>query len=190
MTKPHALVVGMLATFALAVSACASLSVNSFTERGTDFSRYRTYKFGPAENVSTGDPRLDDNPFFNERVQAGVDKMLTGRGFEKTRAARADVLVHYHASVSQQIELGDSERNECVAGAAVGTPKTPPGNCQPYMYDAGTLLIDLVDGRTHKLLWRGWANGSMDGVMANQERMEQRVDESVTRILEKLPRRL
>jgi hypothetical protein len=30
----------------------------------------------------------------------------------------------------------------------------------------------------------------MDGVLANQEWMEQRIDESVTRILEKLPRRL
>jgi hypothetical protein len=58
------------------------------------------------------------------------------------------------------------------------------------VYDAGTLLIDLVDARTNRLVWRGWAEGSVDGVIDNQEWMEARIDEAVTRILERLPRRL
>jgi hypothetical protein len=158
MRKAQMAKISLLWIVALAVCACTSMSVNSFTERGTDFRKYRTYKFGPADIASTGDPRLDNNPFFNERVQANIDQMLAVRGFEKTKGPRADVLVHYHASVSQQIELNDSGRSECVA---VEVGRTAPVNCQPYVYDAGALLIDLVDGRTNRLLWRGWANGSM-----------------------------
>ena len=190
MTKAQTVKACTLGILALAACACASLSVSSFTEKGTDFSRYRTYTFAPPDTASTGDPRLDNNRFFNERVQAAIDKRLALRGFQKARGSRADTLVHYHANVNQRVELNDSGRSECAAVAATGNGTTLPVNCQPYVYDAGTLLIDLVDARTRKLLWRGWANGRMDGVLANQEWMEQRIDESVTRILEKLPRRL
>lgn len=63
-------------------------------------------------------------------------------------------------------------------------------DCKPYVYDAGTLLLDFVDARTNKLVWRGWAERGMDGVIDNQEWMEEEIDEVVTRILERLPRRL
>jgi hypothetical protein len=190
MTKAQAAKGSVLVLAASAVCACMSLSVNSFTETGADFRRYRTYAFAPAATRSTGDPRLDDNRFFDERVRAAIDRTLPARGLQKVNGAKADALVHYHASVGQRIELNDSGRPDCAAVATAGTGRTVPVNCQPYVYDAGTLLIDLVDARTRKLLWRGWANGSMNGVMADQEWMERRVDDSVARILEKLPRRL
>ena len=190
MTNAQAVKGSVLGLVAFAVCACASLSVNSVAEKGTDVQRYRTYTFAPADTASTGDPRIDNNRFFNERVQAAIDRILPERGFRKAKGSRADALVHYHASVSQQVELNDSGRSECATVAATGTGRTLAVNCQPYVHDAGTLLIDLVDARTHKLLWRGWAKGSMNGVMADQEWMERRIDESVARILEKLPRRL
>jgi len=186
--KTHSVAIGVLAMFALAASACAGLRVHSFTERDVEFGRYRTYKFAPGELRSTGDPRLDGNRFFAERIQADVDDMLKARGYEKTTNPRADVLVHYHASVSQEIELNEG-RNDCVPLTVTSaTANSVPDNCRPYIYDAGTLLIDLVDGRSNKLLWRGWAEGAIDGVIADQRALEQRVDESVRRILEKLPR--
>lgn len=184
MSSPLCLVrFGTLALAALVLTGCATMSVNSYTERGIDFRQYRTYKFGPADTVSTGDPRLDNNPFFNQRVQADVDKELAARGFEKT-STRPDLLVHYHVSISQRIEgtqVGDTllERNDC-----------DTRECGPYVYEAGTLLIDFVDARTKRVVWRGWAEGSVDGLIDNQAWMEKRVDDSVRRILEKLPRRL
>lgn len=183
----------------LATVACASaMRVRSYAETGADFNNYRTFKIGSVEATSTGDPRLDDNPFFHNRVKAGVDAMLAARGYERT-TGRPDLLVHYHASIHQQIELNDTqqERIDCAAAAAAaiangtstGSDPRPP-NCLPYVFDAGTLMIDVVDGRTNKLLWRGWAEGSMDGIATSQARMEQQIDKSVKEILEKLPRRL
>ena len=56
------------------------------------------------------------------------------------------------------------------------------------VYDAGTIVVDLVDARTHRLVWRGWAEGSIDGVVDDQAWMEKRVDEAVARIMARLPR--
>ena len=48
---------------------CALRDVHSFAERGFDPARYHTYRWAPADDGATGDPRLDDNPFFHRSVQ-------------------------------------------------------------------------------------------------------------------------
>ena len=50
-------------------------------------------------------PRLDNNPFFAERLQAAVDQQLAARGFEKMTSERADLLLHFHARVEQQLDV-------------------------------------------------------------------------------------
>lgn len=170
-----------VAVSTLALAGCAPLKVNSYLERGVDFARYRTYNWGPPDAWTTGDPRLDNNPFFQERVHAAVDKQLASRGFEKTTADRAAVRLHYHASITQRIDaMGiDGEYGYCYTH-----------DCQPHLYEAGTLLLDFVDTSTNRVVWRGWAEGTVDGVIDNQQLLEQRVDEAVERILTRLPRAL
>ena len=173
--------VGRVAAFlALALTAvgCGSLTIDSYVERGFDLQRYRTFNWGPADAISTGDPRLDNNRFFAERVRMQVEKELAIRGLEKTATEPPDVLVHYHASVTQKIEARnlDAEYDSC-----------GEEDCKPYVYDAGTLFIDLVDRRTNRLVWRGWAAGSIEGLIDDQEWLEKRIDETVVRILTRLP---
>jgi uncharacterized protein DUF4136 len=159
---------------ALTLAGCASMNVRSFVERGVDFGFYQTYDWGPAGALTTGDPRLDNNPFFHDYVHRAFETQLAARGFEKTPDGTPDLLLHYHASIVQKLDV---ERAE--GGCA---------DCRPEVYDAGTLLIDFIDARTKKLVWRGWAEGSIEGVIDNQAWMEARIDEAVARILEKLPR--
>ena len=163
---------------ALTVTACATTQVNSYVERGADVTRYRTYHWAPADTQATGDPRLDNNEFFRDRIQAQVDRRLGERGFEIV-AAMPDLLVHYHASVAQEVNAN-----------GVDQPNIVCDDCEPYVYDAGTIVVDLVDARTSRLVWRGWAEGSIDGAIDNQTFMERRIDDAVARIMERLPRGL
>lgn len=173
------LLAAVVAISALALAGCAPLNVRSYVERGIDFTQYRTYNWAPVDQLATGDPRLDNNPFFQERLQAAVETQLATKGFEKITSGAPDLLIHYHASMRQEISIsgGESKYGYCE-------------DCRPEVYDAGTLLIDFVDARTDKLLWRGWAKGSMEGVIDDQAWMEQRIDDAVRRILDRLPRRL
>jgi hypothetical protein len=168
-----------VALAAAALAGCATMQVRSYVQRGTDFNRYTTYAWGPVDALTTGDPRLDNNPFFRERLQAAADAQLAGRGFEQTDADTADLLLHYHVSVTQRIDVNliDQKYGYCE-------------DCRPLVYDAGTLTLDLVDARTGRLVWRGWAERSIEGILDKQEWMERQVDEAVLRILERLPRRL
>jgi hypothetical protein len=164
---------------ALTLTACATMQVNSYVERGADVTRYRTYHWAPADARATGDPRLDNNEFFRDRLQAQIDRRLGDRGFEKVTAAGPDLLIHYHASVAQEIDANGADQ-----------PYVSCEDCVPYVYEAGTIVVDLVDARTNRLLWRGWAEGSIDGAIDDQTFMERRIDEAVARIMERLPRRL
>jgi hypothetical protein len=172
---------GVLVASALALHACSFTDVSSYVEQGTNFTKYHSYGWEPMEARPTGDPRLDSNPFFEESVRASVDQELAAKGFEKLVSGMPDLLVRYHARVDQAINANEIDQEYAGCGE---------GGCQPFVYEAGSLVIDLVDARTKTLIWRGWAKGAVDGVIDNQERMEQTVDEAVGRIFAKLPPRL
>jgi hypothetical protein len=174
-------------TFAAIVTAtslgiaagCATMLVSSYGADPAELQRYRTYTWGPSDSGSTGDPRLDNNRFFDERVRARVEDELARRGFEKTATPNGDLLVHYHASVSQHIDVGELD----------GMQSCATGDCRPSIFDKGTLVVDLVQPSNGALIWRGWAESSFEGVVEDQAWMESRIDEAVARILARLPRR-
>ena len=172
-----------LALMTLAVTGCATMNVSSHVERGLDFTQYRTFDWGPADALPTGDPRLDKDPFFQDQVQGAVEKELAVRGIRPSApGATPDLLIHYHANVSQRINVNGVDRAYGYCSA---------GDCQANvtLYEAGTLVVDIVDTRTNRVIWRGWAQDSvdLDSVLNNRDRMEQRINEAVTRILQRLP---
>ena len=162
---------------AMALTACATTNVRTYVVRGIDVQQYRTYSWGPADEQATGDPRLDNNRFFEERIAAAVERNLDARGFEKTAPGTSDVVVRYYASVEQLVNADGAD-----------LPYAVCDDCRPFVFDAGTIVIDLIDARSGRLAWRGWAESDIDGVVDNQAWMEKRVDEAVARILERLPR--
>ena len=171
-----------VAAAALALSGCATMNVSSHIERGVDFAQYRTWDWGPADALPTGDPRLDNNPFFNDYFQGAVEKQLAARKFENTKSGTPDLRVHYHANISQRFEVNgvDRSRGYCYE------------NCEPqvYEYEAGTIVLDVVDTHTNKVVWRGWAQQDISGVIDNQDRLERMVTEAARRMLELFPRAL
>lgn len=173
-----------LATAVLAVLVtvgCAGpIRVNSYIERGGDLSRYRTFDLAPVEEAPTGDPRLDNNTFFTERIRAAAARGLVSRGYARVSSSGADLVVHFHASVVQDIDIDalDRQRGYC-----------QEDGCRPFAYDAGTLVMDLVDSKTGKLVWRGWAESSFEGLVDNQLWLEERIDTAIGRIIATLPRR-
>jgi hypothetical protein len=172
----------LVALPALALAGCATMNVSSYVVRGVDFTQYRTYAWGPTEARPTGDPRLDSNPFFKDRLEGAVERQLTTKRFEKSTSTTPDLLIHYHAHVTQRFEVNTVDRNRGYCS----------DDCEPTAgeYDEGTLVLDMVDARTNKVVWRGSARGVVNGLIDNQNLMEQKIDEAVRRMLEPLPRHL
>lgn len=168
------------AVAALALAGCATMNVGSHIERNVTFSQYLTYDWGPPDNLPVGDPRLDNNPFFNDHVQGAIEKQMAHKGYERAAAGTPDLLIHYHASVNQKLDVyeADNRYGYCY------------GNCQPQIvdYELGTLMVDVVDAKTSKVVWRGWAQDAMNGIIDDQVRLEKQVDEGVTKLMLLFPR--
>ena len=162
-------------------AGCASMNVSSHIERGVNFTDYVSYDWGPPDNLPVGDPRLDNNPFFNDYLQGAVEKQLKAKGFDHAaKGATADLLIHYHASVNQRLDIyrADQQYGYCY------------GDCEPQVadFEQGTLVIDIVDAKSKKVVWRGWAQDTMTGIIDHQSRLEKQVDEGVTKMMQLLPR--
>jgi hypothetical protein len=173
----------MIGITALAVMGCATMSVSSHVERSLDITQYHSYDWGPADALPTGDPRLDKDPFFQDHLQGAVEKELAAKGFGWSTPGTADLLIHYHANISERIDVDrmDRERGYCYADG-----------CSPPVveYEAGTLVLDIVDARTNRLIWRGWAQGSVKGMLDSQDTMARQINEAVTRMFTTFPRPL
>jgi hypothetical protein len=154
-------------------AGCTPIYVHAYAERGTAFT-YRTYAWAPDTAVATGDPRLDNNRFFAEQIRASADRELTARGLEKITSTSSELLIDFHVSITQEVATTSSKSFEhCV-------------KCGTTIYDAGTLVIDLVDARSSRLVWRGWVE-KFDPVIDNQDWMKETIDRAVTQIIRRLP---
>jgi hypothetical protein len=169
-----------IALVAVVTAGCATLKVSSYVERGTDFTQFRTYDWGPADALPTGDPRLDEDPFFLDHFEGAVEIAMANKGYRLAETGPPDLLIHYHAAITPRIDINrlDRERGYCY-----------DGDCRVRTIDSetGTLLVDVVDTRTHKLIWRGWAQHGVADILNNRDRMETRINEAVARMLAQLP---
>jgi hypothetical protein len=171
-------VLATLAIALVAVAGCATMNTGYHLDPTAPFDHYVTYKWGPPDNLPVGDPRLDNNPFFIDYLQGAVEKNLAGKGYVYD-AIDPDLLIHYHASVNQKLDVYGTDKNYGYC----------TGNCEPQVveYELGTLMLDVVDARTSKVVWRGWAQDAMNGIIDNQDRLEQKTEEGVTRMMALMP---
>jgi hypothetical protein len=166
---------------ACAIAGCAPIRVSSHVDRERDFTRYRTFDWGPADALPAGDARLERDAFFQDHIQGAIERNMAARGFERAAATvEPDVRVHFHAVIDRRLDVNrlDSQSgycggNDCQAGVSE--------------YEEGTLVIDVIDARTNRLVWRGWAQDSVEGVLENQDRLARKIEDAVRLMFMRLP---
>ncbi len=172
------------------LTGCATrILVGSDYESNTDFSSYRSYAWEETGEAPTGDPRLDNNPFFDARVRAAVDQQLAIRGFDASSDEGADLVLHYHMFVEQKGEINfdfrgwelDRRRGYTVFDRSLGS--------DVYIndYDEGMLLIDIADASNRHIIWRGWAQLDVTDALNNREVMDTRIGQAVQKIIALFP---
>jgi hypothetical protein len=173
-----------LALAAFLSTACSSLPLRAGAdfEPGYDFAKYAFYTWEEPEGSPTGDPRLDDNPFFVHRLHAAIHWELATRGirFGRSDGMGAGLTVHHHASVRDRVEVFDADRE-------AGYTSEYGEGTQVVQYEEGTFLIDLADARTKEVIWRGWAQLDLGRALRDPEVMRDQIDEAIRRMFEDFP---
>jgi hypothetical protein len=180
----------LLVVLAALVGACSSVRTRSDFDPGADFSAWRTYAWYPGGPPASGDLRLD-NSLIHSRVEAAVDHTLGVRGFTQVRDRTPDFYVNFHLSTEQRLDVRDMNRvyfggphGRHWRGAGwggVGWTETVVDQ-----YEAGTLVIDLVDVSLRRLVWRGSGTRRLS-TNPQPDRITRRVNEAVDEILSRFP---
>ncbi len=165
-----------------ATGGCATMNVSSHMAVGLNTTPYHTFAWGTPDALPAGDPRLDQNPFFKDHVEGAVEKQLGARGIRLT-TDQPDLQIHYHAVITPRLDVNrvDREYGYCYDGDC---------DVRVFDYEEGTLVIDIIDARTHRMVWRGWAQNTVEAALKNQDRMAQQIDTAVARMLARFPQPL
>ena len=158
----------LLVASALMLAGCAPLRVSSHVDSQADFTRFKTFAWGPADALPAGDPRLDESGFFQDHMQGAVERQMVSKGYEYAGERDVpDVRIHFHAVTRGRLNPDD--------GATT--------------FEEGTLIVDVMNGRTDRLVWRGWAQDTVGDSLENQDALAKRIDRAVRSLMVALPGR-
>lgn len=149
----------LLAALMLAPAAYAA-KPNIQWNQDYDFSHVKTY----AWQDPTAPSLAQSNPFMHKFLQEQIEKRLTAAGLTKAAAGAApDVLVTYHGSVMNNVELHSDSFGYGFGGYGMGgwgmygygAAGPVSTTTRVVEYKEGTLVVDIVDPMKKELVWRG-----------------------------------
>ena len=149
----------------IAVTAYAQ-KVTTDSDPAAPFAKYKTYAW------TKGTP--SPNPLADQRIHTAVDSQLAAKGLTLA-AGNPDVIVATHVLTQPQHDI---------VADGFGPWGFGPGVASVETYVQGTLIVDLYDATTKKMVWRGVATGTESD---KPSRNTEKIDRSLTKMFERYP---
>jgi hypothetical protein len=142
--------------------------------QGTDFSKFKTYKWISIPGTEAPDQLID------QQIKQSIDSQLATKGFTKTDSDTADLYVGYQLSITQQRQwsaygMGGGWRMG--GGMATATSST---------LSIGTLGLDIYDQSGKQLVWRGSATKTLNPPK-DPEKRQKNLDNAMAKLLKNFP---
>ena len=153
-------------------AAAFSRDVKTDYDHHANFSEYKTYSWAKVET---------SNPLWDDRVKEAVDKELAKKGWTQVPSG-GDVSIVAVSTTREKPTLRtfyDGFDGWMWGGFADATTYVEN-------YEVGTLVIDMFDTRTKKLIWRGSASNVLS---SKPDKNIKELDKSVEEMFEHFPPR-
>lgn len=179
------------------LSSCSSYNYYSISNKKLN-TEYRTYAWLPEGKSKASS--IYDNDIAADKIVEAASAELDSRGF-KLDNRKPDLLLRYTAVVNKETKY----YNEPVYYDAPGRyfPSLGVHRGRAFYYYAyrnpfpvyvgneqrtvnvkqGSIMIDLIDRKTKKVIWRGWAEGELN----NPEKAISQLPKVIGNIFKKLP---
>jgi hypothetical protein len=145
-----------------------------------DFTQYSSFTWDEPDDRPRGDPRLENNPFFEERLHGAIAIELAEHGIRQ-RDQGPGLIVHHHATVRSRVDVYEADERAGYGG------RTYVEGTQVVQFDQGTILVDIADGQTREIIWRGWAQFDISRALTDPEIMTRAIDEAIGKMFEDFP---
>jgi len=159
--KKAAIVLGIVA--AGLTPACSSMTTAVDYDHTINWSQFHT--FALAEGTK------DPVTFTQKRIEDGITQQLTSKGWT-VATSNPDILVYSHVVLSSEKQwnatsmggFGYRGWGGMGGGMATATQTNIP---------IGTLIVDMVNPKTHEMVWRGTAQDQVSGTGADRGQIDQ-----------------
>ena len=160
--------------------SCASVyDVKYDYDQQANFANLKTYDWMAVPEKSSVDS------FVVENVKNAVNAELKVKGLTMT-SSNPDFLIAEHLGKKDKVQVTDWGYGYGPYGGYWGGYWGPNGGVSTYEYQEGSLILDFVDAKSKKLIWRGAAKAEVQNIK-NPEQREKLINEAVKEILKKYP---
>ncbi len=174
--KMQRLMFALMVMMFLFAGKLSAQQVKTDYDRSANFAQYKTYSW---EQVKTKDP-LDV-----DRIKSAVNAALAAKGWTQVDSGGDVSIVSMEITQNQQTlntfydGFGGGWGWRRFGGGGFGEATTTTET-----YKVGTLVVDLFDSKTKKLLWRGT---SSDTLSNNSNKNIKNMDKGVEKLFKQFP---
>lgn len=165
-------------TLSMAASLALAIDVNTDFDKDVDFTKYTTYSW--AHTPDSG------NQLTDKRIVDSIDAHLQARGWKKAaEGTTGNAVIAAHAAKESQERL-DTFYTGWGVGYGYGGWAMPVGGATTVssVYETGSLLVDIFDAGTKKLLWRGTASATLS---TNPDSNKKKLEKVTKRMFQNFP---
>ncbi len=157
--------IGLLGVMVLLLNGCSSVSYVTDWDTQNDFSQYQTYAwYELAATPDRGAPPTAPNAIVAGRIRRSVQAELGSKGLTPEAAGEADLLVTYHIAIQQGMQVYHSGWGGPYRGCwGYGGYGWGGGYSSARVVTRGTLIVDILDGKSRRLVWRGYGGNDTIG---------------------------
>jgi hypothetical protein len=161
-----------------ALAACSTpVTVTTDYDRAASFAKYKTYSLAPARQGETMAPVSE------AALRDSLRSELSARGINEAPGRTADLNVVRHVFIQEKVSV--QQYTDWGYGRHGGWPYGYgyygmwPGAPLTYtdvsLYGEGTMILDFVDARSKKLVFRGTGTAVVAGPETNAEKIREAV---------------
>jgi hypothetical protein len=141
-------------------TGCATSYVAADFDHDVDFSAYHTFAWQPHDLATGAGDSITDTDLLAKRVRRAATEALAAGGYTAAASGTtADFVVAYRIVEATEIE---AERHGSLMGGGWTTPSYFPVT-DIDVASFATLIIDVLDGDSGTLAWRGWCRLAISG---------------------------
>ena len=168
----------------LALAGCNPIYVNHDYDKDADFQSYKTFTWLTLPPDATKATSLKGPSQLEvKRILSNIKAELVAKGITESDKD-GDLLVNFYTASQEITEINKNMYTgaDLYASAMVGG-----GGATVTNVTEGTLVIDLIDARTDRLVWRGTAEAAMDESKTTQEDRYDVLDNAIAKVFENYP---
>jgi len=135
--------------------------------------------------------RAGENTLTNDRIMQAIKSSLNVRNYTNVQKNEADLIFVFHVNVKDKTDIRTDYQMVGYRGFGYGfggggmmiaTPSS-------YSYTEGTLILDALNPKTKKIVWRGIASDELNRSETTPEEKREYINKVISELMKNFPKK-